>query len=255
MNPINSEKIKSVIGDKENYLFVLSGQSNADTDRNSGGPYVSNNKVFFWNVSTTQFINPDFENNSYSTALGDVVGGGSNSILLAFADEVQKLTGANIYCVIESKGAESIESWYTGGFTSTLRGVVSTAINDDSAPEGLSIDLFMWLQGERDLREGMSYSDYALRFKYIIDNLDETSYFYKESTPILTAPVNQEYIDKYNITDMYVNDFLNSLSTQNSDYGLTYVADVSKLTTVDGAHYDGSSRDLLGRYRMIDSLF
>lgn len=253
--PLKSEAIKSVLGDKSEYLFVLSGQSNADTDRNSGGPYVTNSDVLFWDNSNNQFINADFENANYSTALGDVVGGGSNSALLWFADEVQRLTGAKVYCVIDSKGGESIEKWYTGGFTNTIINTITSAISDDSAPSGLEVDAFMWLQGEKDLKNGMSYSNYATRFESLINQLNSQVWFDKERTAIMTATISDDYLESNNITsNLGVQIFLESLETQTETYGLTYVADVSKLTTVDGAHYDGNSKEILGRIRMINAL-
>lgn len=247
--------MKTALGDKDSYLFVLSGQSNADTDRNTGGPYVENDDVFLWDNSNNHFVNADLKNTSYATALGDTVGGGSNSTLLWFADEVQRLTGSKVYCVIDSKGGESIEKWYTGGFDTTLINTVSSAIADDSTPAGLTVDVFMWLQGEKDLANGMSYSNYATRFEYLANQLDGQTWFDKQDGIIITAAVSDAYIETNNITsNMGVQDFLKSLSVQSSNYGQTYVADVSKLTTVDGVHYDGNSREVLGKIRMINAI-
>lgn len=238
------------------FLLVASGQSNA-VGRCTGGTFKVNPKVKIWNIGTGAWEVADFENTAYTLDMGsgDEAGNGDNNISVALCHRIQEETGEDVYLVLNAKGGEPISQWVSGGFNTTLKNTVTAALADGDAPATYT-PLFSWLQGEKDLTNGLSFADYGTAFETLINDLDGETWFDKSTTPIVTAPISQGYIDTNGLVgDDGVQRFLSSLSVQHIEkYGRTAVASSANLTLCDIAHFDGESMYELGYNRMFYSL-
>ncbi len=203
--------------------------------------HITNSSVKVWNNDANSFVNADLLNDSYRTVLGDSFGGGKNNAVIWFADRVQKETDAVVYVVIEAAGGKQIHNWVTGNYTERMNKVLSQALASRADISYSNVKYFVWLQGEADLRSGVTEADYAASFDHV---MSQVSAEYK-----ITAPISQGYIDNNGtIGQLGVQDFFVSLG---SPYK---VADVTGLTLGDTAHYDAASVKELGYNRLWEAL-
>lgn len=234
------------------YVIACTGQSSA-VGRAGGSIPAANSAIKMFDITSGEFVTADFENDTYTLDMGsgDEAGNGDNNIGLCFCNWLHDQTGADVYYILNAKGGESITQWVSGNFTTTLKSTISTALASSLAPTKQTIDVFIWLQGEKDLDNEMSYDDYASNFESFVGLMDSESYFDIESTPIITAPISRDYIVNNEIIKFDVQDFFNDVASGNtSTYGRTCLASVNNLPLADVAHYTGASQYELGYNRM-----
>lgn len=252
-----AKKIEGIFGQQDSYVVLCSGQSNA-LGRGRSGNLDINSNVKIWHIRNARFEIADFANKPYPQNLspGSRLGGGRNNAALAFCKRLQQTTDKPVYLIVNARGNQKIKEWGNEGtFTDTLKTTVDNALDTIGRK---TIDCYIWLQGESDLRDGETYEHYSSNFEQMIDNMNAASWFSKTNTPVLTVPINQDYIDNpdkgVTLAARGVQRFLSGLSGHNPTYGRTNTASPENLPTFDDVHYTGQSLFELGYSRLFSAL-
>lgn len=238
------------------YVVACTGQSNA-VGRAGGSIPTPTSGVKMFDITSGEFVTADFENDAYDLDMGsgDEAGNGDNNVGLCFCRWLYDTTGYDVYYILNAKGGESITQWDSGSFTATFKDTIETALASSLAPSKDAIDVLIWLQGEKDLQNEMSYDDYASHFAAFVNSMDAEDYFDKATTPIITAPISRSYIENNEILKFDVQDFFNDIASSNvNSYGRTCLASSNNLPLADVAHYTGASQYILGYSRMPQAL-
>ena len=242
-------------------VVIGSGQSNmVGLSASSDGVFYSTSGVYMWLGTTDDdppawVENPNLQTTTYRIPVGltlrPTIGNGQQNPALAFAHRLKRMTGRDVYVIVDARGSQSIDNWISSGTSSvryqSLQMAVAAAMPSiPGSPTKCSY--FMWQQGETDAVNGTSAATHLGKLNTLFGQLVGESWWASDTVFLAGESAHEP-------TNLFqpINEALASFCA--AEPRTRSVAKTARLPLAgDNTHYTNKGLSHQGYYRYWDAL-